>query len=81
MSIYLNFMIVPSICGRFLYPKLSIIISAILQPNELEKEYDDPISFFSNRVEQLKEEKKNKKAPMTFVFYNTDKIDHDAVYG
>lgn len=47
--------------------------------DELEKEYDDPISFFSNRVEQLKEEKKNKKTPMTFVFHDTDKIEQDAI--
>ena len=45
--------------------------------DELEKEYDDPISFFSERVEQLKEEKKHKKAPITFVFQDTDKIDQD----
>lgn len=47
--------------------------------DELEKEYDDPISFFSNRVEQLKEEKKTKKTPMTFVFHDTDKIEQDAI--
>ena len=47
--------------------------------DELEKKYADPISFFSNRVEQLKEEKKNKKAPMTFVFHDTDKIEQDAI--
>ena len=47
--------------------------------DELEKKYDDPISFFSNRVEQLKEEKKNKKAPMTFVFHDTDKIEQDTI--
>ena len=43
--------------------------------DDLEKEYDDPIAFFSARVEQLKEEKKLKKAPITFVFNNTDKLE------
>lgn len=46
--------------------------------DELEKEYDDPIAFFSERVEQLKEEKKHKKTPITFVFHDTDKIESNA---
>ncbi|MHC6178717.1 IS1634 family transposase [Clostridium sp. JNZ X4-2] len=45
--------------------------------DELEKEYDDPISFFSARVEQLKEEKKCKRAPITFVFHDADTIEQD----
>ncbi|MDD4494414.1 MAG: IS1634 family transposase, partial [Eubacteriales bacterium] len=46
--------------------------------DELEKEYEDPISFFSARVEQLKEEKKQKKAPITFSFHDSDKIETDS---
>lgn len=46
--------------------------------DELQKEYDDPIAFFSARVEQLKEEKKEKKSPITFTFYDTDKVESDS---
>lgn len=46
--------------------------------DELEKEYEDPISFFSVRVEQLKEEKKQKKAPITFTFRDSDKIESNS---
>ncbi len=43
--------------------------------DELEKQYDDPIAFFSRRVEQLKEQKKEQKAPISFEFYPSDKLD------
>ncbi len=46
--------------------------------DELEKEYDDPIAFFTARVEQLKEDKKLKKSPITFVFHDSDSIESDA---
>lgn len=42
--------------------------------DELEKQYEDPIAHFSKRVEQLKEEKRLKKAPINFSFYDTDKL-------
>ena len=41
---------------------------------ELEKIYDDPISHFQKRVEQLKEEKKKHKAPINFTFYDSDRL-------
>lgn len=42
--------------------------------DELEKQYDDPIAHFSKRVDQLKEEKKIRKAPINFTFFNSDKL-------
>ena len=42
--------------------------------DELEKIYDDPIAHFTKRVEQLREEKKEKQAPLNFTFYHTDKL-------
>lgn len=42
--------------------------------DELEKIYDDPIAHFTKRVEQLREEKKEKKSPINFTFYDTDRL-------
>ena len=40
--------------------------------DDLEKIYDDPIAHFQKRVEELREEKKLKKAPINFTFYDSD---------
>lgn len=42
--------------------------------DELEKQYDDPISYFSKRVEELRKEKKLKQAPINFTFYDSDRL-------
>lgn len=42
--------------------------------DELVKIYDDPIAHFQKKVEQLKEEKKARKAPINFTFYDTDRL-------
>lgn len=42
--------------------------------DELEKLYDDPISHFTKRVEQLKIEKKARQAPINFTFYDSDRL-------
>jgi transposase len=42
--------------------------------DELEKEYNDPIAHFQKRVEQLKKEKQEKKAPISFTFYDSDRL-------
>lgn len=42
--------------------------------DELQKHYDDPIVYFSKRVEQLKDEKKAKQAPINFTFYDSDRL-------
>jgi len=46
--------------------------------DELEKKYDDPIGFFTQKVEKLKEEKKLQESPISFSFSHSDKIDLDA---
>jgi len=51
-----------------------ITIESLGYLDDLEKEYDDPIAFFSNKVEQLKAEKKVKNAPISFEFFHSDKI-------
>lgn len=40
--------------------------------DELEKIYDDPIAHFTRRVEELREEKKKRNAPINFTFYDSD---------
>lgn len=42
----------------------------------LEKEYDDPITHFQKRIEQLKKEKQEKTAPIHFTFYDSDRLCH-----
>lgn len=42
--------------------------------DELEKQFDDPIAHFSRRVEQLKAEKNAKQAPISFMFYDSDRL-------
>lgn len=42
--------------------------------DDLEKLYEDPIAHFQERVEELREEKKARKAPINFTFYNSDKL-------
>jgi len=52
-----------------------ITIESLGYLDDLEKEYDDPIAFFSDKVEQLKLEKKLKNAPISFEFYHSNKIE------
>ena len=42
--------------------------------DELEKQYDDPIAHFTKRVEQLKTEKKAKRNPVNFTFFDSDRL-------
>lgn len=51
-----------------------ITIESLGYLDELEKKYDDPIAFFTQKVEKLKEEKKVKNAPINFTFYHSDKL-------
>ena len=43
--------------------------------DDLENQYEDPITFFNEKVEKLKAEKKLKNAPVTFDFFHSDKIE------
>lgn len=42
--------------------------------DELEKQFDDPVSHFQKRAEQLKLEKKKRQAPINFTFYDSDRL-------
>ena len=46
--------------------------------DELEKQYDDPISYFQKRVEQLKIEKLEKNANLVFHFSPKEKLEKNA---
>lgn len=42
--------------------------------DELEKQYDDPIDYFTKRAKKLTEEKKARQAPINFTFYDSDRL-------
>lgn len=46
--------------------------------DELEKQYDDPIAHFQKHVEQLKIQKKEKKASLVFQFSPIEKLEKNA---
>lgn len=48
--------------------------------DDLEKQYDDPITFFNQRVQELKKEKAERKAAVTITFSPEDQIASDIVY-
>lgn len=48
--------------------------------DELEKQYEDPIEFFSKRVQELKNEKAERKAPIYVTFSSEDKVASNIVY-
>jgi len=48
--------------------------------NDLEKEYDDPITFFTERVNQLKREKNERNTPISLTFQNDEKLDCNTTY-
>lgn len=52
----------------------SVTVESLGYLDELEKQFDDPIAHFTKRVEQLKEEKKARKAPINFTFYDSDRL-------
>lgn len=48
--------------------------------DELEKQYDDPIAFFTEKVEQMKKEKHLRKTPLCFEFDPNEKVNPDCTY-
>ncbi|MGB9762715.1 MAG: IS1634 family transposase [Minisyncoccia bacterium] len=48
--------------------------------DELEKQYEDPIEFFSKRVQELKNEKAERKVPISVTFSPEDKVASNIVY-
>ncbi|MDD4503625.1 MAG: IS1634 family transposase [Clostridiaceae bacterium] len=55
-------------------------IESIGYLDELEKQYDDPVSFFSKRAEQLNAEKKEMKAPVIMEFKYSDTLQPGITY-
>ncbi len=55
-------------------------IESIGYLDELEKQYDDPILFFSKRAEQLNVEKKEMRAPVILEFKYSDTLQSDITY-
>lgn len=45
--------------------------------DELEKRYDDPVAFFTRRVDEMKKEKAQQNAPMIFEFSHKDTVPTD----
>ena len=50
------------------------VIESLGYLDELEKQYDDPIDYFTKRANKLTEEKKAKQAPINFTFYDSDRL-------
>lgn len=48
--------------------------------DELENKYDDPIAFFSEKVEKLKKEKAQQKIPVSIIFSPDEKLDNTLTY-
>lgn len=42
--------------------------------DDLEKQYDDPIDYFTKRVALLNKEKQEQNAPINFTFYDSDRL-------
>ena len=42
--------------------------------DDLEKQYDDPIDYFTKRAALLNKEKQEQKAPINFTFYDSDRL-------
>lgn len=42
--------------------------------DDLQQQYQDPIAFFSKRVDQLKDEKRLRNSPINFSFYDSDRL-------
>lgn len=53
----------------------TVTIESLGYLDALEKQYDDPIVFFTQKVEKLKVEKKLQNAPISFDFYHSDKLE------
>lgn len=50
------------------------VIESLGYLDELEKQYDDPIDYFTKRAKKLTEEKKVRQAPINFTFYDSDRL-------
>ena len=55
------------------------VIESLGYLDELEKQYDDPIEYFTARAKQLTKEKKERQAPINFTFYDSDRLCTDDI--
>jgi len=58
----------------------TVTIEKIGYLDKLEKEYDDPIAFYTEKVEQLKKEKAQRKVPISIEFSYNDKVKCNHTY-
>ena len=58
----------------------TVVIEKLGYLDDLEKQYDNPIAFFTQKVQKLKEEKAERKAALTFTFSHEDKIALNTTY-
>ena len=61
------------------YPR-QVTIEKLGYLDELEKQYDDPIAYFTQRVQMLRKEKAERKAAFSFTIDPEEKISSDTVY-
>lgn len=50
------------------------VIESLGYLDELEKIYPDPIAYFTERAKQLTQEKNEKRAPINFTFFDSDRL-------
>lgn len=55
----------------------TITVEKIGYLDELEKQYDDPIAFFNERVQVLKEKKTERTSPISMEFSHDEKLTYD----
>lgn len=58
----------------------TITIEKVGYLDELEKQYDDPIAFFNERVQVLKKEKAERKSPVSIEFSHDEKLTYNYAY-
>ncbi|MDO4557224.1 MAG: IS1634 family transposase, partial [Lachnospiraceae bacterium] len=50
------------------------VVESLGYLDDLEKTYEDPIAFFTQRAEQLTNQKKEQQSPINLTFYDSDKL-------
>lgn len=50
------------------------VVESLGYLDELEKQYSDPIAYFTQRAKQLTKEKNKKNTPINFTFYDSDRL-------
>lgn len=58
----------------------TITVEKVGYLDELEKQYDDPIAFFNERIQVLKQKKAEQVAPVSIEFSHDEKLTYDQSY-